>query len=96
MLRSLEPLPELTTRRIRQWFVAYRTDAYPRYGQGRLPMLTYRAFKTKTLEHARIHRELTHLYDRYPEAAEAPGEERTRMVHLEVQSSQLEYELCLS
>lgn len=96
MERSLEPLPEVTTRRIRQWFVAYRTDAYPCYGEGRLPMLSYRAFKTKTLEHQRLHRELTHLYDRYPEAGQAPAEARARMVHLEVQSSQLEYELCLS
>lgn len=96
MTRSLESLPELTTRRIRQWFVAYRTDAYPRYGDGRLPVLSYQAFKAKTLEHQRIHQELTSLYDRFPHAGLAPGDERTRMVHLEVQSSRLETELCLS
>lgn len=96
MERALEHLPELTTRRIRQWFVAYRIDAYPRYGQGRLPLLSYRAFRAKTLEHHRLYQELTELYERYPRAALAPGDERTRMVHMEVQSSQLEYELCLS
>ncbi|HEY9856081.1 MAG TPA: hypothetical protein V6D05_10110 [Stenomitos sp.] len=96
MERSLESLPELTTRRIRQWFVAYRTDAYPCYGEGRLPLLSYRAFKTKTLEHHQLHQELLHLFDRYPQASLAPADARARMVHLEVQSSQLEYELCLS
>lgn len=96
MERSLEPLPEPTTRRIRQWFVAYRTDSYPCYGQGRLPMLSYQAFKTKTLEYQQLYQELSGLYQRYPQASLAPADERTRMVHLEVQSSQLEYELCLS
>ncbi|MNX73288.1 hypothetical protein D3C86_1046770 [compost metagenome] len=96
MDHSLEILPEATTRQVREWFVAYRKDTYPRFGEGSLPCYSYREFKAKALERVRLNHELAELYARHPQLSQAPAEDRAKMVHLEVQSSQLEHELCMS
>lgn len=92
---ALEPLPKLTTRHIRQEFVAYRKDTYPKYGEGNLPCYDYLTFKTKTIEYHDLNHQLLVLYEQYPQPAKAPAEARAKMVQLEVRSSELEHELCI-
>jgi hypothetical protein len=96
MDHPLEPATDLTPRCLRRWFLAYRREAYPQFGEGRLPCLNYCEFRQKVRQHAAMQEELRAMYTRFPSAASAPADDRTRMVHLEAQASHLERELCMS
>lgn len=96
MDHGLEPLEPLTLRKIRQEYLHYGRETFPRYGEGRLELLSYAAFKTKLQEHEALHRELQALYASNPNLKQLSGELRTRMVGLEVRMSTLEHELCMS
>lgn len=96
MDHGLEPPAPLTLRDIRQEYVHYCNDTYPRYGEGRLDKLTYSDFKAKLLEQSKLHQELFSVYGSNPDLKGMPAELRTRLVGLEVRMSQLEHELCMS
>lgn len=96
MDHALEPQAPLTLRDIRQEYVRYCNDTYPRYGEGRLDKFTYATFKAKLLEQEKLHQELFALYGSNPDLKGLSAELRTRMVGLEVRMSQLEHELCMS
>lgn len=96
MDHGLEFLEPLTLRSIRQEYVRYSNDTYPRYGEGRQEKLSYAAFKAKMQEHEKLHQELYALYGSNPDLKHLPAELRTRMVSLEVRMSTLEHELCMS
>lgn len=96
MDHGLEAPEPLTLRMIRQEFIRYGRDTYPRYGEGRLPRLSYVEFKAKLQEEAQLHEELFTLYGDHTDLKGLPAELRTRLVSLEVRMSQLEYELCKS
>jgi hypothetical protein len=96
MDHGLEPHIPLSVRMIRQSYVHYCKDAFPRYGEGRLDKLSYATFKAKALEHDTLHQELQSLYSENPNLKDLPAELRTRLVGLEVRMSTLEHELCMS
>lgn len=96
MDHPMEAPLEVATRQLRRYYVAYRRDAYPCYGEGRLPLLGYRAFRDKARMLGRIQQTLEGLYAAHPRLAEAPPAARARMVDLESQASLLEMELCWS
>ncbi len=96
MDHGLEPQAPLTLRTIRQEYVHYCQDTYPRYGEGRTEKLSYAAFKAKLMEHETLHQELFALYGENPDLKGLSADLRTRLVGLEVRMSQLEHELCMS